>query len=138
MLRKLISNRIMLPVILCFQIVPLVAFPLSSFTVKSQEWWLPVLLACFTIIGLVQLLIRRSQVQWPWYLLSFSQGFNIISRLMMLLPHSTDAVNKVQIFNTDYVVITVACMLVSAFEIWYNEMPEVRIALLGRTRRSTG
>ena len=35
-------------------------FPLSSYSVKSQEWWLPVLLTVLVLISLVQLLIRKS------------------------------------------------------------------------------
>jgi hypothetical protein len=130
MFRKLLTKRISIHIILCLQIVPLLIFPLSSFSAKSQEWWLPGLLTCFVLIGLFQLLIRRSEISWPWYLLSFAQGISIISRLMMLMPHATEYVDKVQQFNTDYVVITVVSMLFSAFEIWYVDLPEVRNELL--------
>jgi hypothetical protein len=130
MLRKLLTRRISIHIILCLQIVPLLIFPVSSFSAKTQEWWLPLLLTCFVLIGLFQLLIRRSVVSWPWHLLSFAQGFSIISRLMMLMPHATEYVDKVQRFNTDYVVITVASMLLSTFVIWYIDLPEVRNELL--------
>ncbi len=130
MLRKLLSARGVIPVLLCLQIVPLLVFPPSSYSLKSQEWWLPVLLTFLVIIALVQVLIRKSQAAWPWYLVSFAQGVNIISRLMMLLPHATMNHEGTQLFNTAYVIITVAAMLVSAFEIWYNELPEVRRKLL--------
>ena len=115
---------------LILQIAPLIVFPLSTFTVKSQEWWLPVLLTILVVVALVQILIRRSQAVSPWHLLSFAQGFNIISRLMMLLPHSAEFQGGVQRFNTDYVIITVASMLFSAFEIWYVDLPEVRKSVL--------
>jgi heme/copper-type cytochrome/quinol oxidase subunit 4 len=105
-------------------------FPLSSYSVKSQEWWLPVLLTVLVFISLVQLLIRKTQAMWPWYLVSFAQGVNIISRLMMLLPHATKNNEGVQVFNGVYVVVAVAAMLLSAFEIWYNDLPEVRRNLL--------
>jgi hypothetical protein len=130
MLRKILSARGAIPVVMCFQVVPLLVFPLSSYTVKSQEWWLPVFLTVLVFISLVQLLIRKTQAMWPWYLVSFAQGVNIISRLMMLLPHVTKNNEGVQIFNTIYVIITVAAMLISAFEIWYNDLPEVRRNLL--------
>jgi hypothetical protein len=130
MLRKILSTRGVIPVIMCFQVVPLLVFPLSSYTVKSMEWWLPVLLTLLVIISLIQLLIRKSQAMWPWYLVAFAQGVNIISRLMMLLPHATQNNEGVQEFNTDYVIIAVVAMLVSAFEIWYNDLPEVRRNLL--------
>lgn len=130
MLRKFLSSRGVIPVVMCSQIVPLLVFPLSSYTVKSQEWWLPVLLTLLVFISLVQLLIRKTQAMWPWYLVSFAQGINIISRLMMLLPHATKNNEGVQDFNTVYVVVAVAAMLVSALEIWYNDLPEVRRNLL--------
>jgi hypothetical protein len=126
MFRKYITSRILVPVLLCLQILPLVAFPLDTYNTKTQEWWLPVLLALLTILSLAQILIRRSAAPWPWYLLSFSQGFNIISRLMMLLPHSTKSVDGGLAANTTYIIVAFATMLFSAFEIWYGELPEVR------------
>jgi hypothetical protein len=124
----------MIPVVLCLQIVPLVLFPLDSFKLSSQEWWLPVLLTLLTAISLIQLLVRRSTAAWPWYLLAFSQGFNIISRMMMILPHATSTVNgNVQIANTGYLVIAFATMLFSAFEIWYCDLPEVRQKIAARS-----
>jgi hypothetical protein len=130
MLRKLLSNRIAIYVILCLQIVPLLIFPVSSYSPQSQEWWLPIVLSFLVVIALVQLVFRKSVASWPWYLLAFSQGFNIISRLMMLLPHTTVNAGGVQRFNTDYFVIAVIAMALSAFEIWYCELPEVRNKLL--------
>jgi hypothetical protein len=134
MLRKLLANRVMIPILMIVQIVPLLIFPPSSYTVKSQEWWLPALLTFLVILSLVQLLIRRSRAAWPWYLLSFAQGFNIISRLMMLMPHATMIVEKAQRFNASYVLITLAAMIVSAFEIWYFDLPEVHNAILAPRR----
>ncbi len=130
MLRLLRSNRTVIIVVLCLQLVPLLILPASSYSPTSQEWWLPGLLSFLVILALVQLVFRKSQASWPWYLLAFSQGFNIISRLMMLLPHATENAGGVQVFNTDYVVIAAVAMLVSAFEIWYSELPDVRNRLL--------
>ena len=115
---------------MCFQIVPLLIFPASAYSVRTQEWWLPVLLTFLVVISLVQILIRKTSTAWPWYLVSFAQGVNIISRLMMLLPHTTQNNNGVQVFNGSYFFIAVIAMLLSAFEIWYNELPEVRRKLL--------
>ena len=129
-MRKVLSLRGLIPVIMCFQVVPLLIFPPSSYTVRTQEWWLPVLLTFLVVIALVQILMRRTQANWPWYLVSFAQGVNIISRLMMLLPHATVNNQGTQQFNTVYFVVAVAAMLLSAFEIWYNELPEVRRKLL--------
>ncbi len=130
MLRKTLSNRILIPVIMCLQVVPLLLFPAASFSIKSQEWWLPALLTFLVILALVQILIRRTLKAWPWYLISFAQGFNIISRLMMLMPHATENVGKVQVLNADYVAFAFVSMLASAFEIWYCDLPEVRSRLM--------
>ena len=91
---------------------------------------MPIVLSFLVIVALFQLIFRKSHAVWPWYLLAFSQGFNIISRLMMLLPHATKNVAGVQIFSTDYVIIAAVAMVLSAFEIWYFELPEVRNRLL--------
>jgi hypothetical protein len=131
MFRKYITGKVMIPVILCLQIFPLVVFPPSSYALTTQEWWLPVLLTLLTVISLVQLLLRRSPAAWPWYLLSFSQGFNIISRIMMLLPHATRSLdNGDQTANVGYLVVAFATMLFSGFEIWYCDLPEVRQKIL--------
>lgn len=129
-MRKLLSARAVIPVVLCLQVVPLLLFPPSSYSVESQEWWLPALLTFLVVIALVQILIRRSQAAWPWYLVSFAQGFNIISRIMTLLSHTTVNREGNQVFNTPYFIVAVVAMLLSASEIWYNELPEVRRKLL--------
>ena len=126
MFRRLLSARAAIPIMLILQIAPIIVFPISTFTIKSQEWWLPVVLTVLVVLAIVQILGRRSQATWPWHLLSFAQGFNIISRLMMLLPHATEFVNGVQRVNTDYLIITVASMLFSALQIWDVDLPEVR------------
>ena len=129
-MRKVLSMRGVIPVVMCFQVVPLLIFPVSSWSVKTQEWWLPVLLTFLVVISLVQILIRKTQAVWPWYLVSFAQGVNIISRIMMLLPHTTVNNEGTQVFNSAYFIIAVVAMLLSAFEIWYNELPEIRRKLL--------
>jgi hypothetical protein len=134
MFRKYITSRIMIPVLLCLQIIPLVLFPMNIYTIKTQEWWLPVLLALLTIISLVQILLRRSTAPWPWYLLSFSQGLNIISRMMTLLPHAAQSgEGGGQVINATYVLVAAVTMLFSGFEIWYSELPEVRQKLAARS-----
>jgi hypothetical protein len=130
MLRKLLSARGVIPVIMCLQVVPLLMFPLSTYTIKNQEWWLPVLLTFLVIISLVQIFIRRAITTWPWYLLSFAQGINIISRIMMLMPHATVNMSGTEEINGTYIVISVISMLLSVFEIWYNDLPEVRRKIL--------
>jgi hypothetical protein len=126
MLRKILSARGAIPVIMCLQIVPLLIFPAASYSGKSQEWWLPAFLTALVIIALVQILIRKTRAPWPWYLVSFAQGVNIISRLMMFMPHATKNAAGVQVLNGPYVIIAVVSMVLSALEIWYNDLPEVR------------
>jgi hypothetical protein len=124
----------MIPIILILQIPPLVVFPASSFSLTTQEWWLPLVLSLLTLLALIQLIFRHSVASWPWYLLAFSQGFNIISRLMMLLPHATVSNENGVSANGKYLIIAFTTMLFSVFELWYCELPEVRQKLAARSR----
>jgi len=67
---------------------------------------------------------------WPWDLIAFSHGFNIISRIMMLWPHATHVVNKVSVLNVPYIVLTFVAIALSAAMLWYSELPDVRMRLL--------
>jgi hypothetical protein len=114
------------------QFIPLLLFPPSSFSPASQEWWLPVLSAVLILVGTLQLMVRRSAQAWPWYILSFAHGINIISRLMLFLPRAAVRVEGQLRLNTAYVALAVASMVVSAFYLWYLERYEVRTAFLRR------
>jgi hypothetical protein len=127
MLRQSLVKPKSIKLFLILQFIPLILFPPESF--KTQEWWLPVLLGMLVVIAVVQL-FRHSLALWPWYLISFAQGFNIISRLMMIMPHATRNDNGTQVFNTPYVVLTVVALLCSTFLLWYTELPEVRLGLV--------
>jgi hypothetical protein len=118
----------MIRILLCLQIVPILALPSSSYSLKTQEWWLPAFLALLTVISLVKILPRRSLAPWPWYLLAFSQGFNIISRIMTLLPHAMlySEASQGMVANSPYIVISISAMLFSAVELLYCELPDVR------------
>ncbi|MEJ5198782.1 MAG: hypothetical protein WHX53_07650 [Anaerolineae bacterium] len=129
MLRRTLTTRPAIIAILILQLIPLVLFPAESFSPKTQEWWLPLLLAIMVIIADVELLVRRSEAPWPWYLMSFAQGFNIISRLMMVWPHATIAVGKEFAANVPYIVLTALSLACSAFVLWYIELPETRIGV---------
>ena len=61
---------------------------------------------------------------------SFSQGFNIISRLMMLWPHATKTVGGATVANMPYILLTFVAIGLSVFLLWYSELPEVRVGLL--------
>jgi len=116
--------------ILIVQWIPLILLPFSSFSATSQEWWLPAFLMLMTIIAVVELAVRKNMKSWPWDLLGFSQGFNIISRLMMLMPRATMVVNGEKMFNTTYFVVGLISMLLSVFVLWYISKPETRSSLL--------
>ena len=130
MYRKFLTTPNVIKVILCLQLITFILFPLDSFSINSQEWWLPVLLAVLVITAVIQIIVQHSKVAWPWYLISFAQGFNIISRLMMLLPHATRNVEGNQVFNTPYVSFTILSVVLSALLLWYTELPEVRLGLI--------
>ena len=112
------------------QIIPLILFPLQSLSPNSQEWWLPLLLVIMAGLANLQLILRRSTQVWPWHLLSFAHGFNVISRLMMLWPHATHIVNGNTAINGPYVLLSCISMGASGFLLWYLELPEVRLALI--------
>jgi hypothetical protein len=130
MLRRALTTPSAIIALLILQFVPLVLFPASSFSATTQEWWLPVLLAVMVIISEVELIIRRSSASWPWNLLAFAQGFNIISRLMMVWPHATLIVGKETVGNVPYLILTALSLALSVFLLWYVELPEVRMGLL--------
>jgi hypothetical protein len=134
MFRRYITSPIAIRILLILQIVPILALPLGSYSLKTQEWWLPAFLALLTIISLIKLLPRRSIAPWPWYLLGFSQGFNIISRMMTLFPHATFFSESAgtMVANSSYIAVAIVSMIVSGLELIYCELPEVRQRMLPR------
>jgi len=130
MSRKSLANPTLITIALVFQLVPLLLYPPDSFHPVSQEWWLPALLAVLVLIAIFQVVFRHTSEIWPWYLVSFAQGFNIITRLMMIMPHATMNDNGNQVFNAPYVILTVVSMLLSVFFLWYLELPDVRSGLI--------
>jgi hypothetical protein len=130
MQRRALASRGMIILVLILQFVPLVLFPPESFAPTTQEWWLPVLLAVMVLWADIELIVRRSDQTWPWYLMSFAQGFNIISRIMMLWPHATKVVGQATVLNVPYVILTFVAMALSAFLLWYTELPDVRLGLV--------
>jgi hypothetical protein len=130
MVRGTITSRKIIVAALILQLIPLLLFPPESFSPNTQEWWLPVLLAVLVLVADFELIVRRSSSMWPWYLMAFSQGFNIISRLMMLWPHATKVVGGATVANVPYLVLTLLAMGLSALLLWYTELPEVRLGLV--------
>lgn len=116
--------------VLILQVIPLLLFPAKSFAPTTQEWWLPALLVLMVLIADFQLIVRRSTAATPWYLMSFAQGFNIISRLLMLWPNLTRTTEQGTMANWPYVILTFVAMALSTLLLWYTEKPAVRVGLL--------
>jgi hypothetical protein len=130
MQRRAIAKRGIIILVLVLQFIPLVLFPLESFSPATQEWWLPVLLALLVVWADIELIVRHNDKMWPWYLMSFAQGLNIISRIMMLWPHATRFVGKTEMINGPYIILTFISIVLSAFLLWYTELPDVRLGLV--------
>ncbi|KAF0111223.1 MAG: hypothetical protein FD147_1161 [Chloroflexi bacterium] len=129
MIRIDFANPRLIKTILFLQFLPLLLFPPSTFKLTSQAWWLPAILVILAIVGVIQV-FRKSAAAWPLMLTSFAQGFNIISRLLMLMPQSTQGTTDGSLFNGQYFVFTVIAMAASAFILWYVEKPEVKQQLM--------
>jgi hypothetical protein len=122
---RLLSNTKFLYTMLVVQLIALVLNPASVFELTSQKWWLPVLLVIMAIMASIQI-FRKTAAPWALYLVSFSHGFNIISRLMMLLPQSTSGTH----FDSLYFVLSIIAMFFSVFMLWLLELPQVRQVLV--------
>jgi hypothetical protein len=132
MAKRALTAPVIVWLLCILQFIAFLLFPPASFSPTSQEWWLPVLNALMAVLGILQLMVRRSVQAWPWYILSFAHGINIISRLMMLMPRATRNVQGVLRINGLYLVLTVAAMLISAFYLRYLEVHEVRMTFLSK------
>jgi len=115
--------------VLVGQFVPLLLFPPESFSANRQEWWLPALLAALVLLADLALLVRHSLQIWPWHLLLFAHGFNIISRLMMIWSHATKMVGGIAVADGPYLLATLIAMAGSAALLWYWELPGVRMSV---------
>jgi hypothetical protein len=127
MQRRPIAARKVIRAMLILQVIPLLLFPPESFAPNSQEWWLPILLAGMVVTADLEVLVRGSRTLWPWHLMIFAQGFNIISRIMMMWAHATTISGGVTVLNLPYLALTLVAMTWSAFLLWYLELPDVRL-----------
>ncbi len=135
-LRPVITTRGAIITLLILQVIALPLFPPASFLSNSQEWWLPVMLMFMVVIADIELIVRRSDQPWPWYLISFANGFNILSRLMMVWAHATLASQGSNAPNYPYLILTLISLLISLFMLIYTEWPEVRMGLLKALKKS--
>ncbi|MEL7642803.1 MAG: hypothetical protein AAGU25_01700 [bacterium] len=129
-MRQFLTQPKVVSAILILQFIPLLLLPPSSYSLKTQEWWLPLLLTILAVFSVVQVSLRRNTAAWPWSLISFAQGFNIISRLMLIMPHITMNVEGAQVFNAVYFSMTVISIALSAGIIWLCDLPEVKSTYL--------
>ncbi len=127
MQRRTIATRRVIATVLTLQVIPLLLLPPESFAPNSQEWWLPVLLAAMIVAADLELLVRGSRKLWPWHLMIFAQGFNIISRMMMMWAHATKTSGGATVLNVPYLALTLLAMVWSAYLLWYLELPDVRL-----------
>jgi uncharacterized membrane protein AbrB (regulator of aidB expression) len=126
MLHPALLRRGVARAIIVLQVLPILALRPAAYSLSSQEWWLPALLAALAVVAAVQVLSRGTHAPWPWHLFSFAQGFSIISKLMMFMPHATIVVNGVQRLDVVHLVFSLVSMAISACLIWYFEQTEVR------------
>jgi hypothetical protein len=115
------SNPKFLYTLLVLQFIPLLLNTPSVFVLTSQEWWLPALLVLMSLVGTIQVFCHKV-APWSLSLISFAHGFNIISRLMILLPKSTSGAS----FDGLYFSLTLVAMLISTFMLWLLELPQAR------------
>ena len=130
MTSSFLTQRPVIIIILVLQIIPLILFPLDIFTASSQVWWLPALLVVLTLIADFEIIVRRSSSVNPWLLIGFAQGFNIISRLMMVWPNAARTTVTGTVIDWVYVVLTLISMAASTWLLIYTEKPAVREGLL--------
>jgi hypothetical protein len=131
-MRRGLFNVSIVTVVLILQLIPLVLFPAQSWVPQSLEWLLPALLVLMVIIADFQIIVRHTASLGMWYLLAFAQGFNIISRIMMVWSHATTGPGPTGAINWPYIVLTIIAMLMSTFMLWYTEQPDVRMAYLAK------
>jgi hypothetical protein len=130
MTSSFLIQRPVIIIILVLQIIPLILFPLDTFTASSQVWWLPALLVILTLIADFEIIVRRSSSVNPWLLIGFAQGFNVISRLMMVWPNAARTTTAGTVIDWVYVVLTIISMAASTWLLIYTEKPAVREGLL--------
>jgi hypothetical protein len=130
MQRPPLYSRLAINLILILQVIPLLLFPTEVYAPDSQQWWLPAMLTVMAIVAVVNVFIRGGSRLWPWLLIAFVQGINIISRLMLVWPQGSTATGGVTTLDVPYIVTTIVALLLSFFMLWYTEKPAVREGLL--------
>jgi len=128
--RQPLYSRLAISLILILQVIPLLLFPPQIYGSGSQQWLLPAVLTFMVVVADINVFLRGGGEIWPWLLISFVQGVNIISRLMMLWAQSSTATNGVTTFDWAYILAAIVSMAMSGFMLWYTEKPAVREGML--------
>jgi hypothetical protein len=123
-----LANPNLIKSILFLQFIAILLFPLSTYELHSQTWWLPAMLVILALVGVIRI-FRKPVPMWAIYLISFAHGFNIISRLLMIMPQSTQSADGSP-FNAAFFLFAVLSMALSTFVLWYVEKPAVKQYLL--------
>jgi hypothetical protein len=133
---RALTGPTMIIAVLILQFIPLILLPPASYSLQNQEWWLSILLLLLVVAADIELIVRRSPAVWPWHLIGFAQGFNIISRLLLLWPRATLQTLATKSFepNWTYIAYTLVSIALSLFVLWYAELPEVRQGLLRKAK----
>lgn len=130
MQRSFLYRRPVISLILILQVIPLLLFTTDVFARGSQEWWLPAMLTMMAVVAVANIFLRGGSQIWPWLLISFVQGFNIISRLMLVWPQASVSVGGETVLKGGYIIATLVAIALSGFMLWYTEKPAVREGLL--------
>jgi len=105
------------------QFIPVLLYPPAVLSSAS-----PIILgsaiAVFALVGFY--LIRRRV--WAKTLTIFIQGFNIITRLMILVAHGANPIKDGGGLNWDVIVFNLAAIILSAVIMYRFDVPEIELA----------
>ncbi len=127
-----ITSRGFIALVLILQFVPLVMAPPALLQAFSTQTWFGFGLAAMALVAVLVILGLRTREVWPWYLLAFCHGFNVISRILMLWQNTI--LEKGKGIDVAYLLIIVAAIVLSTLFLWYNELPDVRTRLAREAR----
>ena len=110
-----------------FQLIPPLIFPLDTLKgIAPWAWAMPV--ALFGLIGWGLLRCRR----WALTATIFIQGFNVIGRLLALLPGAVtvlDTADKATVVNMPLIITSVLSITLSVLILFSVDRPEVTATL---------
>jgi uncharacterized membrane protein (DUF2068 family) len=113
------NKRFLLPIIL-LQFIPIVLFPLE--TLQSGIPVVGVVILLFALLGYG---LWRGRT-WGLYMSIFTQGLNIIIRMMMFFPH---AVSEQGVWDLTYIVINVVSMALSGWFLLRFQRPDIQAVI---------